>query len=201
MNVTGGEIGSSFEAFDSVVNISGGEVGAGFDAANGSEVNISGGVTGTQFDAFDGSEVNISGGVVGAGFDAFDGSVVNISGGEVGTDFDAFGGSVVNISGGVVGDVFAAFDGSEVNLLGSEFFLAGELIDASTLDGAFTISDRAVTLSGILNDGSLFSFDLNPIESSGNDFFASGATLTVTVASVPEPSSALALLGLSLIHI
>ena len=152
---------------------------------------------GSSFDAESGSVVNISGGEVGSSFDAESGSVVNISGGEVGFGFDAFGGSVVNISGGVVGDIFAAFDGSEVNLLGSEFFLAGELIDASTLDGAFTISDRAVTLSGILNDGSLFSFDLNPIESSGNDFFASGATLTVTVASVPEPSSALALLGLS----
>ena len=179
-----------------MVNISGGEVGTQFLAFGGSVVNISGGEVRGNFNAFDGSVVSISGGEVGSSFQALNGSVVNISGGEVGTQFGAFGGSVVNISGGVVGDAFAAFDGSEVNLLGSEFFLAGELIDASTLDGAFTISDRAVTLSGILNDGSLFSFDLNAIESSGNDFFAPGATLTVTVASVPEPSSALALLGL-----
>ena len=61
---------------------------------------------------------------------------------------------------------------------------------------ALKLPKRLLTPFFLFNDGSLFSFDLNPIESYGNDFFASGATLTVTVASVPEPSSALALLGL-----
>ena len=150
---------------------------------------------GSFFDA-SGSEVNISGGEVGVGFDANFGSEVNISGGEVGADFDANSGSEVNISGGTVGDGFAADSGSEVNLLGSEFFLDGELLDTLTFGDPFTISDRGVTLSGTLEDGSLFSFDLNSsFVGFEEDLFELGATLTVTVTVVPEPGS-LTLLGL-----
>ena len=96
-----------------------------------------------------------------------------------------------------MGGDFLAFDGSVVNLLGSEFSLDGELLDTLIFDDPFTISDRDVTLSGTLEDGSLFSFGLNTSFNSffntSEDFFDLGATLTVTL--VPEPGS-LALLGL-----
>ena len=62
-----------------------------------------------------------------------------------------------------------------------------------TFGDPFTISDRDVTLSGTLEDGSLFSFDLNSSVVNDGDLFELGATLTVTF--VPEPGS-LALLGL-----
>ena len=57
-----------------------------------------------------------------------------------------------------------------------------------TIDEAFTIDDRDVTLSGLLADGSAFSFDLNSDNAPNGvvpteDFFSSSATLTVTLVS------------------
>lgn len=46
---------------------------------------------------------------------------------------------------------------------------------------ALTITDRNVTLSGVLADGSAFAFDLNSAFVPGTDFFATLATLTVTL--------------------
>ena len=122
VNISGGTVGSGFDAFSgSTVNISGGEVGGFFDAESGSTVNISGGTVGTSFGAFSGSTVNISGGEVGFGFNANSGSMVNILGGEFGNSFDAESGSTVNISGGTFGTSFDAFSGSTVNISGGEF--------------------------------------------------------------------------------
>ena len=214
VTISGGSVGDAFEAFSgSVVTISGGSVGDAFDANAGSEVTISSGNVGRFFAALSGSKVTISGGSVSIFLSAFSGSEVTISGGSVGIGFNAFSGSLVNISGGSVGSVVAHSDSvvtisggsvggrfeveasSEVNLLGTEFFLNGLLLDELTLGETLTISDRDVTLSGILADGSPFSFDLNSTDQRGEDFFAPGAILTVTLVEliVPEPS-ALALL-------
>ena len=158
LNVSdGGSIASSFDAGDASstnveVNISGGTVGSSFDAFGSSTVNISGGTVGSNFNAFF-STVDISGGTVGSDFFAL-GSTVNISGGTVGSNFDAVGGSTVNITGGAFGNDFNVAYGSTVNLFGTEFFLNGSLIDASTLGEPFTIcllytspSPRDATLS------------------------------------------------------
>ena len=110
-----------------------------------------------------------------------------------------------NISGGDLGTVFGLND-SEINLFGSDFFLNDLSLDETLLlDEAFTIFDRDddLILSGLLADGSPFSFNLrtgDPFADGfdlSDDFFDPNATLTVTlVSAVPEPSS-LVLLGLS----
>ena len=210
VNISGGDVGAFFHAFDSEVNVTSGTVGDFFEARSGSVVNISGGTVGTRtgnlIDAFPGTVVNISGGTVLGWFDAQAGSEVNISGGTVTSLLDAKLGSVVNISGGTVGDfllsadggsevnisggtvagIFNAFSFSEVNLVGSDFVLNGQSLNESlTIDTPFTILDRDVTLSGLLADGSPFSFDLNssrPTETV-DDFFDPNATLTVTLVS------------------
>lgn len=212
INISGGAIDDNFIASFSEVNISGGEVGERFTASRGSEVNISGGVVGTDFVAIggvvnisggalgafskarSGSIVNITGGTVGFSFDADDGSEVNISGGTINNAFRADSGSVVNISGGIVGDNFDAVPGSEVNLLGVEFFLNDEPIDGLAAGVPFEIVDRdptssgLVVLSGTLADGSPFEFELNSDPPQFDlSFFASDATLTVTL--VPEPAA------------
>ncbi len=162
------------------------------------QVNVGrGGAVGDNVTA-SGTEVNISGGTVGDGFGAARFSEVNISGGSVGDNFAAFvDGGVINISGGSLGDRFTARRGSTVNLFGSSFLLDDVLLDDLVFGEAFTIFDRDVTLSGLLSDGSAFSFDLNSnFLTQDQDRFESGSTLTVTLTSVPEPSS-LAVLGLS----
>ena len=152
------------------------------------------------------TQLNVSdGGSVGLGLTVFDGSEVNISGGTVDDFLIAVFGSEINISGGDVGDIFA-LDDSEINLFGSDFFLNNLSLDESLLlNEAFTISDREddLILSGLLADGTPFSFNLrtgdlaDPDFDFGDDFFDPDATLTVTLVSVvPEPSS-LVLLGLS----
>ena len=202
LNVSeGGSVGILVDVFSgSEVNINGGTVDSSFTANPGSVVNIGSGTIGIGFDALDGSVVNISGGSVDIGFTAFDGSVVNVSGGSVGNIFDALSGSEINISGGNIGNFVDGFSGSEFNLFGSDFFLNDlSLDDILTFNEAFTILDRGedLVLTGLLADGSPFSFDLNATDVLGDDFFDPDATLTVTlVSAVPEPSS-LVLFGLS----
>lgn len=203
LNIAGGVVGQRVETARSVVNITGGSVGDDFTAFAGSEVNITGGSVGRNFNAFPGSEVNISGGTVGNAFDAVFGSVVNISGGTVGTLFDALSGSevnisggtigkfigarsdsVVNISGGTIGDSFFAQSGSEVNLFGTGFTLDGEEVTSLTRGEAFTVTDRGVTLAGLLADGSPFEFELASVfVPSVKDVFEDGATVTITLVS------------------
>ena len=192
----GGTLGDDFFASGtSEVNISGGTVGEGFTTICVSEVNISGGTVGDLFNALFASEVNISGGTFGDGLAALGDSVVNLSGGTVGNGFVVDFGSVVNISGGTVGEGFTADFGSVVNILGSEFQIDGLELDTLLLDESFTITDRDVTLSGLLADGEQFSLDLNSVDLNSVDlfnsvdFFSPDATLTITLA-VPEPSSA-----------
>ena len=111
------------------------------------------------------TQLNVSdGGTVGEDFDANSGSEMNISGGTVGVFFGALSGSVVNISGGTFGDVFDTFESSVVNLQGSEFSIDGTPLSNLQAGQPFTITDRDVTLSGVLADGEPFSFDLNAIK-------------------------------------
>lgn len=137
-------------------------------------------------------EVNIFGGIVGRSFDVL-GGTVNISGGSFGGSFVAFSGTTVNISGGSIGNEFRAQSGSEINLFGTSFFLDGDPITELELDEAFIITDRNVTLTGVLADGTAFDFDLDTRSSSGGDEFTTGAKLSITL--VPTPASA-SLLGL-----
>ena len=164
------------------VNISGGSVAEFSAAASGSEVNISDGSLGALFIAAADVEVNISGGTVGNSFRAF-GSTINLSGGSVGNAFSARENSVINISGGSVGSGFNANAGSQVNLFGSDFMLNGTSIEGLVLNESFTIADRDVTLTGTLEDGSPFSFDLNSNPVSSEDSFAATAMLTVTATT------------------
>ena len=144
------------------------------------------------------TQVNISSGgsVVANSFSANAGSEVNISGGSVtGTILTANNGSEINISGGSFSDVgINGSAGSVVNLFGSNFLLDGLSLDGLTAGEAFTILDRDVTLSGLLDDGFDFSFDLNSDDDFSGGGFEPGATLTVTLTAVPEPSSAAILL-------
>jgi hypothetical protein len=209
LNVEGGSVGDETTVYNSEVNIRDGIVGALFFGGQGSVVNVSGGTVGRFFDAKSGSEVNISGGTIGDRFNAESGSVVNVSGGTIGSGFRADMGSIVNISGGtfvgegrpiladvgsivnISGGTFnsALFARSELNIFGSEFYLDGVALTGLLPGQSVTITDRDVTLSGLLADGEQFSFDLNTTRLSfENDYFSPEATLTVTIA-VPEPTS------------
>lgn len=176
--------------FNTVINLpTDPDIGDSGSISSGTQLNVAtGGSVGSDFDSSTGSEVNVTGGNLGSGFDAFGGSLVNISGGNIGDFFDATAGSVVNIFGGNLGDNFDAFDSSDVTIFGTQFVLNNELLEGLAVDELFTIDSPIDTLSGLLADGSSFSF------ASGS--FRAGSTVNlVTVTSVPEPSSAALLIG------
>ena len=198
LNVQGGTLGSDIESARSVVNISEGTVGSRFRAYSGSEVNISGGTVGDglldfglALGAGPGSVVNISGGIV-RGLQAESGSIVNITGGTVETGIQyaissvglaAESGSQVNISGGTVTGIgFIANEGSAVNITGTQFMLNGESLDALVQGKSVTITEPVETLTGILADGSPFSFGQDEFGIEPN--FRPGATITVTLSSL-----------------
>ena len=178
-------MGFDFEANSgSEVNISGGTIGSSLGANSGSEVNISGGTL-RNLGAGSGSVVNVNGGLV-IGLIADSGSVVNISGGTVdimevlALPFGIFAGSgsVVNISGGTIRENALSTAG-EVNITGTQFILNGRLLDALVVGESFTIAEPIETITGILADGSSFSFGGNGVALSG---FSPDATVTLTLS-------------------
>ena len=146
-------------------------------AVVGATLNVDGGIVGNIAEAFD-SVVNISAGTIGYVFRAYN-SELNISGGTIGDAFNARS-SVLNISGGTLESPFRAFD-SEVNITGTEFFIDGLGLDNLQPGEAFTVTNRDVTLSGLLADGEPFSIDLNSATQARMDFFDPGTTITVTL--------------------
>lgn len=192
--MTSGLLPDDFAAVDATINIQAGIVGNDFETA-GTLVDIDGGSVGDNFEAHSESVINIRSGSIGANFKAHSGTTVSMSGGTVEENFTITADSVLNLSGGSVGDRFTASVGSEVHLFGSEFMLDGVRLDTLTHGKAVEITEREVTLSGLLADGSDFSFLLRTRFNTQTDIFSSGALLTVTL--VPEPTSLMLLTALS----
>ena len=216
LNINGGTVGANTIVRDGgELNVSSGALGMSTLVASDSFANISGGTVGTRL-LTQGGTINVSGGTIGADFvvgrtAVTDGGVANISGGTL-SDLTVLS-SEVNISGGSL-DGFLSVEaaagspfggtppGSNVNLLGSGFALNGTPIEGLNAGEASTINVRDVTLSGLLADGSSFSFDLNTVQTAGQDFIASNATLSVTAVAVPEPTStAILVLGCGLVSV
>lgn len=181
VNISGGAVGNELRAFsNSTINISGGTVGRELSAFSGSTVNISGGSVGERLRAFSSSTINIEGGIVGNSLMAHSGSTINISGGTLGGGFSMDSGSTVNISGGVLGDSFKA--SGVVNITGSDFFLGGVPVELD-LGVPRLIQDRNTRLSGLLEDGAPFDFDLSTSPQFLGDYFPLSAVLTLTLTS------------------
>ena len=201
VNISGGSLDGDIGAWSgSVVNISGGTLRSVFVKA-GSEVKMSGGtldfVVGES-----GSGVNISGGSIRSSFTLRPGTVGDISGGvfvDLGRFFNDDGilnisggafdtlivnASVANISGGIFDGPFHSGRAVSVaNIFGSEFAIDGVKLDDLQFGQVVTITDRDVTLSGVLADGEPFSFDLNSASSFSNDYFDPDSTVTVTLTA------------------
>lgn len=221
LNLFDGSIGTSFGVNPgATVNVFGGffqgglqtvSEGAGRDPAI---VNFVGGGVDALAIVNEGGIFNVSDGDFEAApislFRANNGGVINISGGafrgagNIGSTrlVEANRGSIVNITGGQFLPVpsfsgttrLTANSGSEFNFFGTEFRIDGVLIDMLPTDQPQTIADRDVVLSGILSDGSPFSFDLisDARSQTARDFFAVDSIVTIT-RTIPEPASLLLL--------
>ncbi len=167
------------------VNIEGGTVGDHFYAYAGSTVNVSGGNISHRFWPQAGSTANITGGSFGPDFTCAPFSTTNILGGVIEHELHAQSLSTVNVWGGTI-NFFQAHIRSSANFFGREFFLDGVEMTYLVPGQPFTISDRDVSFSGTLADGtpfdySLISADPEPQQGPDLDHFSPGAFLTVTL--------------------
>ena len=78
-----------------------------------------------------------------------------------------------------MGNGIIAANNGTVNLLGTEFTLNGVSLNNLVLNEPRTVLDRNVRLSGVLADGTAFSFDLNSSFAPSQDNFQTGAVLNV----------------------
>ena len=189
VNVDGGTIGLGVDLFNGVLNINSGSVAIGATGIptgftnSTNQITLNGGQVGGFFQLFNSSDLTINGGQI-ESFGVFSGSRVTINGGTVTRFPDIFNTGVVDIHGG---DIFSirVFDGGTVNLFGSEFALNGQPIANLVPGQPFEISDRNVTLTGVLEDGSTIETSLNTnfggFSSSNPDGAGADATVTVTV--------------------
>ncbi len=192
---------------------SGGTIDGGIQINNDAQATVTGGSSGNNgFTRDIGSVLNVSGGTVGNDFVAEKGTV-NLSGGGMGTNCAILNPSGVdpvwNMTGGALGSNFRAYDGTfnlSGGLVGSGFRLGRPTGDGSgvtmnitaksaTLAGAdFPLSATPTvipnrsgeTLTCVLLDDSVVSFELNESFVIGEDRFRAGAVLTIKSACVAD---------------
>ena len=198
--VTGGSITGSLRADGARVSVTNGEIGDYFLLSGQSTLDMSGGLVGNLFHVVAQSEANIADGTIGnvrvrensvlnlsggnaSGFvTTHSNSVANISGGTVNGSLGVFHTSTVNVTGGEFLGGLSAFEASNVNLVGKSFILDGVDITNSLIPNTpFTVTSRDVELTGLFEDGTPFLFDLNSLQSPGEDFFSELADLTITL--------------------
>ena len=188
----GGSIGLGVDLSNGTLNIRGGRVAigatgipSGFTNSN-NTVNVSGGTVGPFFQFFN-SDGFITGGTLDT-FGVFSGSTVTIEGGNVTGFPDVFSNGTVNIRGGNVASV-RALTGSTINIFGSDFAFNGVPVSGMTENAARLVSERNVTLTATLEDGSPFEIFLRSFDPGfpTPDVAVTNSTITLTLTARPCP--------------
>ena len=176
-NISGGEIGVLEAFLDNNTDITSGDIGS-LTSESGSLVNIFNGEIGSLDVA---GEVNLFDGDVTSDIAVTDGGVLNIFGSQdAPSALRVFAGGTLNFSGGIIPSNLRVADEAFLNLFGSEFLIDDTNISDLALDEEFIVVDRNVILSGVLADGSAFSYALNT-GFGGTGRIGEGTRLTVTL--------------------
>ena len=186
LNVNAGTVGLDIDISNSNINISGGEVALtatdiveGVNNINNNTVTITGGDVGSFFQIRGNSTLELSGGSL-EGFGIIGGAASGVVTGGSFNITDVSG--PLDISGGDF-NTFRVFSGGSVNLFGTDFAIDGVPITGLTLGQQFVVTDRNVTLSGTLSDGSTFSNLLDPV-TTGLNFDPEFGEILPGVASI-----------------
>jgi hypothetical protein len=189
LTMDGGELGFLATNQGGVWNINGGTVIAGPILSNQGIINITGGAVGSGWVTSGNSVINLSGGSLAAPI-SFQSVTLNQSGGTL-ASLQQMTGAVWNLSGGtVLGPVTI----QELNITCRTALLDGVPIPGLVPNVPTLITQRHVTISGLLADGTPYDFQLNTGFDPSHDIFPVGATLRVTV--VPEPAATVLAAGL-----
>lgn len=163
----------------------------------------------SYFYGLEGSEINFHSGDLGAVeygsrgvFNLFSGNpgdfgfhegVSNLYGGDAGKNGSISG--TVNVYGGIFQDNFLGFDQGTLNIFGRQFSIDGDVVQGLIPGIKTPILERNVVLSGLLQDGTPFSFSLD-LANGGiitPGFVAPSFTVTATLV-VAEPVAGNAML-------
>ena len=178
LNIADGSVGLGVEIHNSTINISGGQVALG--ASNLSEgvnnfsntITVTGGDVGGFFQLRGTSTLELLGGTV-ESFGTLGTGAATVSGGSF-TLVDNNG--QLSISGGNF-TTFRSFFTASVSLSGADFAIDGVPISGLTVGSPFVVTERNVTLSGTLADGSTFSNFLDSTTPTGALNFGPFASL------------------------
>lgn len=177
------------------LRVLGGQVQGGLSA--GGKLTVEGGQIGPIVPS-QGSQVFLKGGEMAGTLAPFNGATFTMTGGTWKGNFWFSLGSTLNLSGGTVQNQLTLGD-TILNLTVKSVLLGGVPIAGLTPGVPHVVTQRNTTLSGVLSDGSPFSFNMNTGFNPDQDSFPTTATVKVTV--VPEPSAAvLALCFVALRH-
>lgn len=187
LRITNATIGGSVEAINGDVIVSDGRVAGSFIATAGSNVVVEAGSIDGFVPITNSSRFRIHGGNHAARLNVNSGSILDISGGKFSGSLTHREGAV-NISGGDFSDLTNMSVSSNFNLVGLEFYLDGIPLMGLTPYEGIVVAQRNQVLSGVLADGTPFSFALNSVGAPGLDFFSADARITVTL--IPEPTAA-----------
>lgn len=140
-----GRVGDRVEATDAMVRVVGGSIGHRLSAYGETEIALEGGTIGDSFHVSHGAQLTMTGGVIESGFSVGDGGTAMVRGGVI-------RGHGVSVS-----------HGGRIRLVGQDFQLDGVAIQGLDTLGqtAEVITGRASVLSGVLEDGSPFSYQGN----------------------------------------
>ncbi|MCA9259383.1 MAG: PEP-CTERM sorting domain-containing protein [Planctomycetales bacterium] len=172
-----------------VVNVSAGTIGFGSTVYREGRLNLSGGSLGT-LEVLAGGAASISGGeLLGSNFDAAlfgdAGAEIVLHGGEIQGRFQLFGTNLdptfAYVTGGSFESEVWVQGESELELVGTEFAIDGVPLADLDLGSPSLVDQRNVQLTGLLLDGSPFSFDLNEVLAFGEDWFPAQAALKLTL--------------------
>jgi len=145
----------------------------------GANILIDGGAIYDQFELSN-STLTMLSGAIGTTMRAYSGTNVAVFGGRVNGVQIVFANAVIDFHGGATDLArFEIHPGAELNLFGSDFAIDGAPIAGLIPGQSVEITERDVILSGVLTDGSPFSFPLNS-DSAANDYVDFAASVTVT---------------------
>ena len=176
------------------LTVLGGQVQGGLSA--GGKLTVAGGQVGPIVPS-QGSQIFLKGGEIAGTLSPFNGTTFTMTGGTWKGNFWFSIGSTLNLSGGTVQDQLSLGD-TILNLTVKSVLVGGAPIAGLIPGVPQVVTQRDTTLSGVLADGTPFSFDMNSGFVSDQDSFPTTAKVNVTL--VPEPSAVVLALALVALH-
>jgi|GEM_PF-3102660 len=203
LTVDGGTLGDGAALYNgAALTIHSGSVGADAVLRAGSSLAMHDGALAGGFQCYDDGSVLVTGGTVGAPFGIFDDTIATVRGGTFEGSVTTWRRSTLTVTGGDLGPAFrVAYDGHAIiaggsfgpglrhdvtgtlELQGVAFEIDGVPIDSLAPNTPHPVTQRGVTLSGRLADGSTFDLPLDANALSDEYYVHPDADLLVTLVA------------------